>query len=358
MAYMLRREDVDSILTSLHARILRLEAPGKGRFDALLDEENSEYSENSEDSKHKSRKEVARTSPGSTLTPKMPNVNVLHVPRSNWTRLDTLPPQNEYYDRKAQQTIFEDWSLSLIIRHINLKRAGTTHVLMEQGKTAAAPSGLHVFENKGIQFSRPFFQQLEHLFQNTPDDVMRDRGDDGRASNLIFHSSRQTEAPCNYAVNMPILKKHAPEVGRVMELYAQGVRHALNATQNQLDECSMSIIRYDKKCGIRQHIDNIAGSLNFEVGPLVSIAVGEGEKYLDMLPTISNNRRLQPVRITVDQGDVIVMDGPARLEWSHSVPHGHDKVMYSLLLKFRTLNQIPAYKNWYLDEMMYYSIEP
>jgi len=37
---------------------------------------------------------------------------------------------------------------------------------------------------------------------------------------------------------------------------------------------------------------------------------------------------------------------------------GHDKIMYSLLLKFKTLNKIEAYKNVYLNEMMYYSIDP
>jgi alkylated DNA repair dioxygenase AlkB len=287
------------------------------------------------------------------LERKQPIIKVLNAPL---TRPIELPAHSTYFDHATQTLIYEPWDLALKIRFINMKCKATTSTYTRQGEPCAAPPGLYVFKSPVTAFSSEFFTQLEELFANTPDDVLRDRGDDGRASNLIFFSSKPTQKPTHYGHNIEILKTQAPAVGGIMELYAQGVRQSLNATQEQLDECSMSIVRYDKRCGIRQHIDNIAGSLGFEVGPLVSIAVGEGEKYLDMLPTVTNDNTLRPVRITVNQGDVIVMDGPARLEWSHSVPTGHSRVMYSLLLKFKTLNKIEAYRNSYLDEMMYYSI--
>lgn len=336
-------QSIQVSIQSLHRRLLMLEKIN-GKYDALVI-----HSESDDD-------DDSVLSP--SLVKKQPVIRVLLVPPRTWTRLDTLPAQNEYFDKKTRTLMHEDWILSLKIKYINMERKQTTSVHTRQGDRCQAPTGVHVFENRSIEFSPRFFSELEGLYAATPADVLRDRGDDGRASNLIFHSSKHIDSPSNYGMNIEILKNHAPEVGRIMETYAHGVREALHASDSQLRECSMSIIRYDVGCGIRQHIDNIAGSLGFEVGPLVSIAVGQGEKYLDMLPTVTNDRSLKPVRITVNQGDVIVMDGPSRLEWSHSVPFGHSHVMYSLLLKFKTLDKIPAYKNSFLGEMMYCSIDP
>jgi hypothetical protein len=95
------------------------------------------------------------------------------------------------------------------------------------------------------------------------------------------------------------------------------------------------------------------------IGPLVSIALGVGKKYLDLMPTLSDNQSLNPVRVEVEQGYAIVMDGDVRLEYSHSVPYGHATEMFSLLFKFRGIRSIPSLRvNSQLEVEICYTIDP
>jgi len=100
-----------------------------------------------------------------------------------------------------------------------------------------------------------------------------------------------------------------------------------------LDHLQIIFLRYEKNSGIWLHIDNVA---RYDQGPIITMSVGPKKIYYDFTPTLAyNNPDFQPLRLEIPNGDIVVMDGSARIEWAHALPFNvpYDKIKYSILFK-------------------------
>jgi hypothetical protein len=267
----------------------------------------------------------------------------LVIPETRWRFDDKWPDKSSYFDKSEGKNIEEDWNLSLRIRFVNQHMDGQTHMTdpCSRGDVHPdlCPRGLHVFKPSNTIVSLDVLKKLDALFAPGRSDVPRDG-----SSNIIFYHHKRGRHSPPYKETMEILQGIDVEIYSMVTAYASAIQKVLGATEEDLMASSMSMVRYDKRKGIRQHIDNITDPRG-TVGPLVSIALGNGPKFLDLMPTLADNQGFTPVRVGVDQGDVIIMDGAVRLEYSHSVPYGNPSVMFSLLFKFREIRRYSGEKN-------------
>jgi len=93
------------------------------------------------------------------------------------------------------------------------------------------------------------------------------------------------------------------------------------------------ILEYKQDSGIWMHIDNVA---RYDQGPIVTISIGPEKIYYDFTPTLLfKNPKLKPIRIEVENGDLVIMDGSSRMEWAHGLPYDvpFDKTKYTIMLK-------------------------
>ena len=104
------------------------------------------------------------------------------------------------------------------------------------------------------------------------------------------------------------------------------------------------LLRYNARTGIWPHIDNVA---RYDQGPIVTISIGPEVVLYDMLPTLlCKDPRSKPLRFAVHQGQVVVLDGSARMEWAHALPFGvpqNNTTKYTIMLKcdhFARINPI------------------
>ena len=287
----------------------------------------------------------------------LPKLYKLTIRQGRWQRFQgPWPDKSSYFDKKVNEFKFEEWTLSLRIRHVNKHRECVTtkndrytHML---GKYRC-PMGLHVFNPSKSIMPVDIDTRLDALFERNDGSVLRDPG-----SNIIFYSHELGKRSPPLKITLNALKDLDVDIYNTVLLYASAVKKILNASDDDIDNSSMSIVKYAIGKGIKQHIDNIT-DVGDTVGPLVSIALGEGKKFLDLMPTLADDPTLECVRVEVDKGDVILMDGDVRLEYSHSVPYGHDTVMYSLLFKFREIRRIRSGKiNLQLQTEIIYTIDP
>ena len=281
-----------------------------------------------------------------------PSVGRLSVGGGRWHRFTgPLPDQNDYYDSDLQRVVYEDWNLSRRIGYINRFHNTYTSLRDRVVVRSTAPVGLHVFGFNRCMLPDEIEAQLHSLF-NHPG-VPKAPG-----SNIIFYVPGQRRHDYPFSVTYPILKAIDPYIAEMVFTYAKAIQYVLKATEEDLQCCAMSLVHYEPGRGIKQHIDNITDP-DGTIGPLVSIALGGEPKYLDLLPTLTQNKTLLPVRITIEPGQVIVMDGDARLEYSHSVPRDHSSDMFSLLFKFRHIRGTPgARTNDLLDTQIHYTLDP
>jgi alkylated DNA repair dioxygenase AlkB len=262
-----------------------------------------------------------------------------------------LPDQNDYFDTDTGAVVYEEWDLSRRIGYINRHHNKYTSLRDRVVVRSMPPVGLHVFGFNRCIIPDEIEVQLHSLF-NHPGVPKAPE------SNIIFYVPGQRRHEYPFSVTYPILKAIDPQIAGMVLTYAKAIQSALKATDDDLQCSAMSLVQYEPGRGIKQHIDNIT-DLGGTIGPLVSIALGGEPKYLDLLPTLTHVTTLLPVRITIEPGQVIVMDGDARLEYSHSVPRDHSSEMYSLLFKFRHIREtVNARTNVILDTKIHYTLDP
>ena len=97
-----------------------------------------------------------------------------------------------------------------------------------------------------------------------------------------------------------------------------------------------TLVHYDKSAGLNPCIDSIHMFQN-TIGPIFTVAMGETEKLLDMLPLLLPPTEESPVRLYSQPNDIIVMDGPARVLWAHSLPWQYPHEQFTLVFKFPEL---------------------
>lgn len=136
-----------------------------------------------------------------------------------------------------------------------------------------------------------------------------------------------------------INSKQVPSTLDLIHKFCTSIQKTLQISPETFDACaSIGIIKYESGAGFFTHIDNVV-RLQGSIGPVFTMSLGGVAKHLDMLPVVAarTNRKNIPLRITVPDGGVILMDGISRLEWSHGVPEHDPTERYTLMIKFKQL---------------------
>lgn len=105
------------------------------------------------------------------------------------------------------------------------------------------------------------------------------------------------------------------------------------------------ILRYDHGKGKKLHIDNVWRT---DGGFIVTISIGPENIYYDLIP-ISKQIDKKNYRVSIKNGDIVVMDGESRLLYGHSVPHDCNykkKYKFSLVLMFNKDDIIKTRKEY------------
>ena len=84
-----------------------------------------------------------------------------------------------------------------------------------------------------------------------------------------------------------LYEKHRPLAEFVL-VHAIASMNLLRGGMDDLRCSSDTFVRYRYEQGIRPHIDGVKNFGN-TFGPIFTLAMGEGDKYLDKFPTVTNN---------------------------------------------------------------------
>jgi alkylated DNA repair dioxygenase AlkB len=192
------------------------------------------------------------------------------------------------------------------------------------------------------------YEDLEKLFDNYKElGVMA--SDQRRGRGLLYLFTGDNEETQKYSKTLEFLKEYNPRLLKFVEKYVDKVVDMYNVEGNLDDYIQVIPLKYDSPNGIWIHIDNIA---RYEQGPIITLGVGPKYTYYDFTPTLLwENSDLKPIRIRVQRGDIVVMDGSARMEWAHGLPYNvpYEKTKYTIMIKCNKLASLNERYNKILD---------
>lgn len=119
------------------------------------------------------------------------------------------------------------------------------------------------------------------------------------------------------------------------------------------DKVTFEILKYkDKTAKLHCHIDNLKGGS----GPIITINVGP-DFYYDLIPLLFNKDEVidkKNLRLSINENQLIIMDGEVRNCWQHCIPEGIKikKDKYTIKLIFpRIKKKNPIYNNFLKENL-------
>lgn len=90
--------------------------------------------------------------------------------------------------------------------------------------------------------------------------------------------------------------------------------------------------------GINPHVDSVY-CFDGTLGPIFTVAIGNSEEMLGILPVLYPAFSQVPVRVFSQPNEIMVMDGVslARILWAHGKPWKYPHEQYTLTFKFPEL---------------------
>ena len=294
-----------------------------------------------------------------------PRLLCLHVDKWNVTLPEEIPQTNVDYH--------ENWTLQSKIAKINKIYSAIKYDRRRTGEACSeVPRGIHVFECPGIHtiITTRVIAEIERIYKEPRNyqSVPRVNPSD----NIIFlrYPPGSGNSQPTYADSLIIMRDLGLQhMLRLVKHYGEQLKNIFTITDEELDESSVSIVRYDgvRNRGIRPHMDNFAptpedsrkGFLRDYLGPLITISLQDNVKHLDFMPMITRDTTLPSLRLQSGFGDIIIMDGQARIEYAHSVPESSG-LRHSLCFKFKQFPHKLYYGeyNEILHTELIYSIPP
>jgi alkylated DNA repair dioxygenase AlkB len=183
-------------------------------------------------------------------------------------------------------------------------------------KSVTPPPGLSVLELiNPVQCLDEVISDLDRLFsyhnRNTKSIEFTTRNIGVKA----LFSFRNTERVVpNYHRIVSKLQMHQPHlVGYIQE----HVFAAIEGETQRLETVNIEIMQYQPGSFFKSHIDNVVQTGD-EPWPVYAIHVGRKTKRFDLLPVFRKD--LPAIRVLVEPGQTVLLDGSARLDYSHAIP--------------------------------------
>lgn len=213
-----------------------------------------------------------------------------------------------------------------------------THIndhLQEKQGVEVLPPGFHLWDSTpscktSLEAAK---HELASLFEREINKPEADRipfGDDRALHGhyLIFGTPVGVKILYNDAIQ--VLDKKAPNVASMCREYYNMISRIYGQDQQTLaTKTQLILMRYEPKAGIWLHIDNVA---RYDRGPICTISVGPAQAKYDLCPTLMPDG--SPVRVSFKEGQMITMDGVARMKWGHGIPlQSHNEYKYTMMFK-------------------------
>lgn len=205
---------------------------------------------------------------------------------------------------------------------------------------------------KGI-FTEPemktCYEDLEKIFKER-NKLGVLQSDQTKGRGLIYLFTGDQGVIQKYSKTVSFLEKYNTRLLKFIQKYVKYICNIYDIHDNELDNFIQVIpLQYQKPNGIWLHIDNIA---RYEGGPIITLGLGPEYSYYDFAPSLLSDREdLKPIRFKIRRGDIAIMDGSARMEWSHGLPYEtpYKEIKYTIMIKCNRLGVINERYNKVLD---------
>jgi hypothetical protein len=200
------------------------------------------------------------------------------------------------------------------------------------------PDGAFVFNPINTGYEKEARGQLKKLFRD--EHYHPTTGITGRRGiglRFLFLA-----APKSRAIYMPqVLRTLAhlqyTELHEFITQHYSAIKHTAGATDDDINTCSLTFVKYDIGVGLTAHIDGIE-DFGDTFGPIFTIAMSRGQKMLDLLPIATETgNTAPPVRLITRQFQITMLQGCARAAYAHSIPFGSSEEQYTIAFKFPAL---------------------
>jgi hypothetical protein len=154
-----------------------------------------------------------------------------------------------------------------------------------------------------------------------------------------------------------VLRKGYPGLYKMWGVYERELEKLLHLPEAQLEKRGqLMFIRYTSENGLWTHIDNVRRSDGF----VVSVGVGVPVVF-DMAPSLLSRepdvgKKGFVLRTHLDAGDMLILDGEARMEWSHAIPFGRHEEKYTMLFLCNHISPACDHYNKDILERVYTSV--
>jgi hypothetical protein len=274
-----------------------------------------------------------------------------------------LPVQDHNGD-PVESSSDKVWVLNNMVLKNNMKSCMTLSSSRISQADTTMPDGAVVFDALGTGVEYGAKQELERLFNLeslNPTHRITNRPDTTRITNKPHTPTMKIlflAAPKQEPIFLPEVLRTLRELTHTQKLHAFILRHAnaikntIGAENNHMDECSLTLVKYERNCGLIAHIDGIS-DFGHTFGPIFTIAMSDGHKLLDLIPVATEKQDTSPpVRLITQQFQITMLQGCARAAYAHSVPFGIDEERYTIAFKFPEITsakQGPVYHCSKLD---------
>lgn len=221
-------------------------------------------------------------------------------------------------------------------------RAFKTYVANDTGERTIPPDGMHLFR-KPVEITDSLYRDalydLHVIFKN-PEHI-RNRNihmlnPNTPPTNKILFYSRDSDQPSFNEV-IETMRRITPRLTEYTLIYWETIRDMLGTTNDEMEKVSLSLVHYDRMAGLNPHIDTVHIFGN-TLGPIFTVAIGDSEKMLDMLPLLLPENH-KPTRLFSRPNEIMVMDGASRILWAHAKPWSNPVEQYTLVFKFPELKK-------------------
>jgi len=224
---------------------------------------------------------------------------------------------------------------------VNVRSVKTYATSNIKGDTPPLPDGLHMFDvpyDSIAEVKDEALCQIKSLFQNQL--RSRDREIlmyDARPENnviLFYNLENQANSP-SFKTVITKLRMETPALAEYILIYCRQFMQLMGIGVDQLEKANLTLVYYPIHAGLNPHIDSVR-PFKGEMGPILTVSMGSGVKMLDMLPALESEGFA--VRTFSKPNQFTIMDGKARVTWSHGLPWGRDIEQWTVAVKFPGLD--------------------
>lgn len=168
-----------------------------------------------------------------------------------------------------------------------------------------------------LQDARMFFKKtVDWILTNIPSIQLTDEG-----PMRLFEAPEGQPELC-FRDSVRILRIVAPYVARLAEEYAKSISWIYGLKPVDFEECCRLSVQWIPQ-GKGSPMELLpASSCRYENGPVVHVSVGRSLIYHDLAPTLADltETDVGPMRLSVPEGVMVVLDGASRMRYSHGFP--------------------------------------